>query len=174
MAEGIVKRTPNSVEGQEFYIPHKGVLLETAESTKLRILYDASARAWDSVPSLNESLNTGSPLQNQLWSVLIRGHFNPIAITGDIKKAFLQVRIRPEERDALRFHWLKSIETKEIETLHSTRRVAVDNGGSTRMALGPTSKMSSEVNREKMPRMQTLPGHCPCCTASWTTTVRSS
>ena len=68
LAEGIVERAPNSVEGQEFYIPHKGVLRETAESTKLRIVYDASTRAWDGAPSLNECLNTGPPLQNQLWS----------------------------------------------------------------------------------------------------------
>ena len=119
LAEGIVERAPNSVEGREFHI--RGVLRETAESTKLRIVYDASARAWDGAPSLNECLNTGPPLQNQLWSVLIRGRFNPIAITGDIKKAFLQVRIRPEERDALRLHWLKNIETKEVETLRFTR-----------------------------------------------------
>ena len=121
LAEGIVERAPSTVQGREFYIPHKGVLRETAESTKLRIVYDASARAWDGAPSLNECLDTGSPLQNQLWSVLIRGRFNPVAITGDIKKAFLQVRIRPEERDALRFHWLKNIETKEVETLRFTR-----------------------------------------------------
>ena len=121
LIEGIVERTPNSVVGREFYIPHKGVVRETAESTKLRILYDASARAWDSAPSLNECLNNGPPLQNQLWSVLIRGRFNPIAITGDIKKAFLQVRIRPEERDALRFHWYNNTEIKEVETLRFTR-----------------------------------------------------
>ena len=120
MIEGIVERTPNSVVGREFYIPHKGVVRETAESTKLRILYDASARAWDGAPSLNECLNNGPPLQNQLWSVLIRGRFNPIAITGDIKKAFLQVRIRPEERDALRFHWYNNTEIKEVETLRFT------------------------------------------------------
>lgn len=53
--------------------------------------------------------------------MLVRGRFNPVAITGDIKKAFLQVRIRPEERDALRFHWLKNVESKEIETLRFTR-----------------------------------------------------
>ena len=81
LIEGIVERAPNSVVGREFYIP-QGVLRETAESTKLRIVYEASARAWDGAPSLNECLNNGPPLQNQLWSVLIRGRFNPIAFTG--------------------------------------------------------------------------------------------
>ena len=28
-----------------------------------------------------------------------------VAVTADIEKAFLQVRIREYERDALRFHW---------------------------------------------------------------------
>ena len=118
---GIVERAPNTVEGREFYIPHKGVVRETAESTKLRVVYDASARAWNGAPSLNECLNTGPPLQNKLWSVLVRGRFNPVAVTGDIKKAFLQVRIKPEERDALRFHWIKDTEKKEVETLRFTR-----------------------------------------------------
>lgn len=74
---GIVERTPPSVEGREFYIPHKGVALENAESTELRIVYDASGRAWSGAKSLKECLNTGSPLQNKLWSVLVRGHFTP-------------------------------------------------------------------------------------------------
>ena len=74
---GIVERAPPSVEGREFYIPHKGVVLENAESTKLRIVYDASGRAWSGAKSLKECLNTGSPLQNKLWSVSVRGHFTP-------------------------------------------------------------------------------------------------
>ena len=51
LALGIVERAPNTVEGREFYISHKGVVHETAESTKLRIVYDASARAWNGTPS---------------------------------------------------------------------------------------------------------------------------
>ena len=46
--------------------------------------------------------------------------FNLVALTGDIKQAFLQVRIRKEERDSLRFHW-KSSEQSEVETLRFTR-----------------------------------------------------
>lgn len=39
---------------------------------------------------------------------------------GDLKKAFLQVRIKESDRDALRFHW-KQGEHSEIETLSFTR-----------------------------------------------------
>ena len=43
--EGIIEPTLDETTfGKEFYIPHKGVTRETAESTKLPIVYDASAR----------------------------------------------------------------------------------------------------------------------------------
>ena len=45
----------------------------------------------------------------------MRGHFNPVAVTRDIKKAFLQVRIRVEDRDALTFHWVRDRGTREKE-----------------------------------------------------------
>ncbi|KAK3719160.1 hypothetical protein QZH41_005637 [Actinostola sp. cb2023] len=118
---GIVERVTDPPNGREFYIPHKAVVREAAESTKLRVVYDASARAYDNATSLNECLNPGPPLQNQLWNVLVRARFHPVAITGDIKQAFLQVRIREEDRDALRFHWLKDLDTKTVETLRFTR-----------------------------------------------------
>ncbi|KAK3748481.1 hypothetical protein QZH41_017559 [Actinostola sp. cb2023] len=91
---GIVERVTDPPNGREFYIPHKAVVREAAESTKLRVVYDASARAYDNAASLNECLNPGPPLQNQLWNVLVRARFHPVAITGDIKQAFLQVRIQ--------------------------------------------------------------------------------
>ena len=108
-------------QGKEFYIPHKAVTRETAESTKIRIVYDASARASEKAPSLNDYLETGTPLQNKLWSVLVRNRFQPVALAGDLKQAFLQVRVREEDRDVMRFHWLKDLDTKHVETLRFTR-----------------------------------------------------
>ena len=104
LVEGIVEPAEEQVIGREFYIPHKPVIRESAESTKLRIVYDASARAYDKAPSLNDCLHAGPPLQNQLWSVMVRARFHPVLTTGDMKQAFLQVRIRMQDRDAMRFH----------------------------------------------------------------------
>ncbi|XP_022781218.1 uncharacterized protein LOC111322405 [Stylophora pistillata] len=101
----IVEPAPDIPTGKEYYIPHKGVVRENAESTKLRIVYDASAREKDNQPSLNDCLHPGLPHQNRLWDILVRSRFYPVLLTGDLKKAFLQVRIKKEERDSLRFHW---------------------------------------------------------------------
>jgi hypothetical protein len=95
---------PEKPNGHEFYIPHKPVIRENADSTKLRIVYDASAKESAEAPSLNDCLRTGPSLQNKLWSVFVRGRFHPVAVSGDFHKAFLQVRIKAEDRDALRFH----------------------------------------------------------------------
>ena len=43
-----------------------------------------------------------------------------MAVTGDIKQAFLQVRIKVLDRDALRFHWLKDPSSQTVETLRFT------------------------------------------------------
>ena len=71
LTEGIIEEASMEPKGREFYIPHKPVLRESEESMKLRIIYDASARAYESAPSLNDCLEIGPPLQNQLWKVLL-------------------------------------------------------------------------------------------------------
>jgi hypothetical protein len=56
LSQGVVERVEEEPKGKEFYIPHKPVVRETAESTKTRIVYDASARPNERSPSLNECL----------------------------------------------------------------------------------------------------------------------
>ena len=121
--QGIVERVAGDTmpHGKVFYIPHKAVVREQAESTKLRVVFDASAREDSRCSSLNDCLKTGPSLQNLLWNVVVRNRRKPIALAGDIKKAFLQVRIQEQDRDALRFHWVKDIQTEEVETLRFCR-----------------------------------------------------
>ena len=44
---GIVERVSEPAKGMEFYIPHKAVVQETAKTTILCIVYDASTQAWE-------------------------------------------------------------------------------------------------------------------------------
>ncbi|XP_046858560.1 uncharacterized protein LOC124452010 [Xenia sp. Carnegie-2017] len=93
---------------------------ESAQSTKLRVVYDASAKASPESPSLNECLYAGPSLKNKLWEVLVRAQSFPAAITGEIQNAFLQIRVRESERDSLRFHWRPNSQA-DVEVLRFTR-----------------------------------------------------
>jgi hypothetical protein len=90
----IVERAKEIPKEREFYIPHKPVVRESAESTKLRIVYDASARGSENSPSLNECLNPGPPLQIQLWNVLVRARFHPLLLTCRQKTKFFDLLVR--------------------------------------------------------------------------------
>ena len=98
LEEGVVERAPSEAMGKEFYLPHQVVVRENAETTKLRVVYDASAHTHNDAPSFNDCLHAGPPLQNQLWRVLTRNQFHSVAVTGDIWKAFLQIKICQAER----------------------------------------------------------------------------
>ena len=88
--EGIVERVTESekivdVQKSEkvFYFPHRPVIRESAESNKLRIVHDASAKSSKSTASLNECFETGPPLQNSLYDILVRSRIRPIILCGD-------------------------------------------------------------------------------------------
>ena len=146
---GVVEEAEQPATGKEFYLPHRAVMRESAESTKIRIVYDASTKT-DTQPSLNECLEIGPPLQNQLFKVLVRGRFHPVVLAGDICKAFLQVRIRPEDRDVLRFHWLKEKNPQHVCTLRFTR--ALFGLVSSPFLLAGVLKHHLDTCREKYPK----------------------
>ena len=72
---------------------------------------------------MNDCLETGPTLLNLLWRVLIRKKFKPIALCVDLQKASLQIRIKADDCDALRFHWIKERDPNQIEILRYTRLV---------------------------------------------------
>ena len=70
------------------YLPHRGVKRETSETTKLRVVYDASSKS-NGAPSLNDCLFKGPSLTPHLFDVLLRFRLFPVAFICDIQKAFL-------------------------------------------------------------------------------------
>ena len=58
IAEGVVERVTEEPVGNKFHFPHKPVIREDAESTKIRVVFGASARLNKKSPSLNDCLET--------------------------------------------------------------------------------------------------------------------
>ena len=120
---GVIEPADEQAKGVEFYIPHKSVVRETAKTTKTRIAYNASSRAAPDALSLNgraSAFTLDLPFRiNSGTSLCVNVHIQKL-LTRDMKKAFLQIRIRKAERDALRFRWRRN-ELAELETLRFTR-----------------------------------------------------
>ena len=89
------------------YLPHHAVVRQDRETTKIRVVYDGSARDKNESHSLNDCLLTGPNYVPMLFDILLRFRTYPVALTGDIERAFLMIRIAEEDRDALRFLWLQ-------------------------------------------------------------------
>ena len=71
-----------------FYLSHRPVMTESAETPKIRIVFDNSAKSCQISTSLKKCLETRPPLQNRLWDILISSRFRPILLCGDIEKEF--------------------------------------------------------------------------------------
>ena len=93
LAEGILEEVLETPTGEVIhYIPHQPVIQDQAESTKMRKVYDCSAKTHCQVPSLNDCLEVGPPLQPMLFDILLRNRLKILCITGDIQKPFFKLK----------------------------------------------------------------------------------
>ena len=97
------------------YITSLTLRSSTKSTTKLRVVYDASARS--NGASLNECLHAGPPLAQNIFHIMLRFRSYRVALVGDIEKAFLMIHIAEEDRDVLRFLWVKDIDKAEPEVV---------------------------------------------------------
>ena len=122
LSMGMIEPAPKeSNQAKVHYIPHHAVIKEESQTTPLRIVYDCSAKSNNTTPSLNECLETGPPLQPHLFDVLLRNRFRKFVITGDIKKAFHQIHLPPEDRDVQRVLWYNNLQDRKVMEYRFTR-----------------------------------------------------
>ena len=121
---GIIEVVPESEQTKEFieqnethYLPHFGVTRKDRETTKLRIVFDGSAKSKENNLSLNDYLENGPNFVPPIFDVLAKFRSKPIAMVADIEKAFLQISIDEKDRDVLRFLWYKVSDDKKAPRL---------------------------------------------------------
>ena len=74
-------------------------------TTKVRVVYDASAKSANS-PSLNDCLLKGPKFNQLIFDLLVRFRSYKIALTADLEKTFLMVSIEDADRDVLQLIWI--------------------------------------------------------------------
>ena len=97
------------------YLPQQAVVRSEAETTKLRVVFDASAKEVKSGVSLNSCLHVGPPLSPLLFDIMVRFREHTIGITADIEKACLNIEVNVEDRDCLRFLWVENVHAPDPE-----------------------------------------------------------
>ncbi|XP_063979914.1 uncharacterized protein LOC135163938 [Diachasmimorpha longicaudata] len=99
--------SPAEAEPQEekgFYLPHHAVIKATSLTTKVRVVFDGSAKEENHL-SLNETLMTGPTIQEDIFSLLTRFLTHQYVLTGDIEKMYRQFWVRDEDRKYQRIWW---------------------------------------------------------------------
>ena len=93
------------------YLPHRAVVRQNRDTTKVRIVFDASAHV-DNEPSLNDVLYSGPCMLLLLHDVLIRFRIGKIGILADVQQTFLQIEVEEKHWDFLRFIWFDNVLSK--------------------------------------------------------------
>ncbi|XP_075157769.1 uncharacterized protein LOC142231036 [Haematobia irritans] len=86
----------DDVTYRTFYLPHHAVIKPERNSTKVRVVFNASKKSTTGL-SLNDILYTGPTLQNDLMNVILRWRIFQYVFNGDIEKMYRQIVI--DERD---------------------------------------------------------------------------
>ena len=114
---GFIERVDNddaSNTSDVHYLSHHAVKKDS-QTTPIRIVYDCSCRNSTNTASLNDCLTVGPPFINDLCAILLRFRSYPFALSTDIEKAFLHVKLHQADRDFTRFLWPRELECADSD-----------------------------------------------------------
>ncbi|XP_062704238.1 uncharacterized protein LOC115254876 [Aedes albopictus] len=111
---------PEASSKPNCFLPHHAVLKPSSSSTKLRTVFDASAKSTLGL-SLNDVLMTGPSVQDSLLDITMRFRVHQYVFTCDVPKMYRQVAMAAEDTKFLRVFYRKQssdpIRTFELTTV---------------------------------------------------------
>ncbi|GBL92842.1 hypothetical protein AVEN_70684-1 [Araneus ventricosus] len=135
------------------FLPHQGVLRPSSITTKLRVVFDASAKTTTGY-SLNDLLCAGGVLQDDLFSILTRFRKHQYAFTADISKMFRQIEINHSQRKYLKILWKEGPE--ENVKVFALKTVTYGTTSAPFLATGTLQQLAKD-ERENFPIASKMP-----------------
>ena len=110
---------PNTKEkSYSHFLPHHGVKKQNMETTKLPIVFDASAKFNKSSFSLNDCLEKGPNGIPHLFDILLKFCSSLIGLVADIEKAFHQIAIEQKDRKFLYYNDITKPRPEIVQLLY--------------------------------------------------------
>ena len=107
-------------DSKHYYLPHHCVFKEASTTTKLRVVFDGSAKTEPKGPSLNDTLMVGPKIQDDLFDIILRFRLHRVALSADVAKMYRQVKLDADHRDFHRILW-RFKPSEPIQHLRMTR-----------------------------------------------------
>ncbi len=101
-------------DSQVYYMPMHSMVKQSSSTTKLRVVFDASAKT-SSGHFFNGTLAVGPTLYPPITDILMKFRTYPIALSGDISKMYRAIQLSPEDRNFHCFLWRQDISTDPSE-----------------------------------------------------------
>jgi hypothetical protein len=92
---------------RSYYIPHHCVQKPDSASTKLRVVFDASAKCANG-QSLNDTLHTGPKFLQDIVRVLLNFRLHRVVFTAEVRQMYRQISIAPNDQEFQRIIWRSS------------------------------------------------------------------
>ncbi|GFU05935.1 uncharacterized protein NPIL_565321 [Nephila pilipes] len=98
----IVEECASDLRNNSYYMPHSAVVRSDKETTKVRLVFDASSKGKE-CKSVNDCLSSEPTLNLSILDVLLKFREYQYAFSSDIQGAFFTIGIDEKDRDYLRY-----------------------------------------------------------------------
>ncbi|XP_014229554.2 uncharacterized protein LOC106654274 [Trichogramma pretiosum] len=107
-------RVANEAACEQFYLPHHGVLKQSGDKSKLRVVFNGSVKV-DNGATLNDCLHVGPKLQTEIFDIMLRWRKLRYVFSADIEKMYRQILVDERDRRFQQIYW-RQAPTEEMKT----------------------------------------------------------
>ncbi|XP_030763137.1 uncharacterized protein LOC115887781 [Sitophilus oryzae] len=143
-----VREVSSEMDDPEYFLPHHCVIKENSSTTKLRVVFDGSAKSSSGI-SLNDTLKIGPKLQDDLMDIVLLFRTNQFAFTADIEKMYRCVKVKESHRNLQKILW-RSDPSQRVEQ-YKLNTVTYGTASASYLAIRSLQEVATQ-NKENFPK----------------------
>ncbi|XP_076298362.1 uncharacterized protein LOC143217705 [Lasioglossum baleicum] len=142
----------SSIDKTRTFIPHRAVLREESQTTKLRVVFNASHKT-SSGYSINDLLHTGPKLQQDITRIILNWRLHEFVLVAHIEKMFRQIVVHSQDRKHQCILWenekTHQLEAYELNTATDLAQLIFNYTSDSQSALYRPPGVDSELQGQK-------------------------